>query len=176
MPKNVKTIQVVGKKDNISVPLWLAFYMSVALSMESWPHFAKSKSPLQTNFHICNISGTSGSANLLTQPTQWYANRFQTISHVLIWKQLVTVELATNISLNIRISCSVTWSYLAHHTPLVNAPSSGCHLFPAEWFDRLPGEHCWGGRKQWRWQWAACFIMSVDIDCVLGPYSLSLFA
>ena len=54
-------------------------------------------------------------------PWRLYANQFQTISHVLIWKQLVTIELATNISLKIRIGCSVTWSYLAHHPPLVNA-------------------------------------------------------
>ena len=115
MPKNVKTIQVVSKKDNISVPLWLAFCMSVALNMGSSPHLA--------NFHICKISGTNGSANPLTHPTEWrlYANQFQTISHVLIWKQLVTIELATTILLKIRIGCSVTWSYLAHHTPLVNA-------------------------------------------------------
>ena len=66
MPKIVKkTIQVVGKKDNISVPLCLAFCMSVALSMGSSSHLAKSKSLLQTNFHICKISGTSGSANPL---------------------------------------------------------------------------------------------------------------
>ena len=123
MPKKHKNDSGGGQEGRHKRPLWLAFCMSVALSMGSSPHLAKSKSPLQKNLHICKISGTSGSANPLAHPTEWrlYANQFQTISQVLIWKHLVTIELATNISLKIRIGCSVTWSYLVHHTPLVNA-------------------------------------------------------
>ena len=40
---------------------------------------------------------------------------------MLIGKQLVTIELANNISLKIRFGCSVTGLYLVHFTPLISS-------------------------------------------------------
>ena len=135
MPKNVKTIKVVGKKDNISVPLWLAFCMSMALSMGSSPHLAKSKSPLQTNFHICKISWTSGSANPLTHPTEREAV-YKSIPNNLTCADLEAIGYQWACYQHFtknqdRLQCNMVASR-ASHSPRKRPSSSGSHLFPAE--------------------------------------------
>ena len=133
MPKNVKTIQVVGKKDSISVPMWLAFCMSVALSMGRSPHLAKV--PVADKLsHLQNIRDKR-----LSQPLD-SPNRMEAVCES-IPDNLTCADLEAigyhwacyqHFTKNQdRLQCNMVVSS-ASHSPRKRPSPSGSHLFPAE--------------------------------------------
>ena len=135
MPKNVKMIQVVGKKNNIRVPPWLAFCMSVALSMGSSPPFSQIKVPVADKLsYLQNIQD-----KWLSQPLD-SPNRMEAVCKS-IPDNLTCADLEAigyhwacykHFTENQdRVQCNMVVCG-ASHSPRKRPSSSGSHLFPAE--------------------------------------------
>ena len=97
--------------------------------MASSPHFAKIKDPLQTNLHICKLSGTIGSANRMEAVCKSIPNNFTGTDLEAIDYHWACYQIHKKNQ--DRLQCNMVASS-ASHSPRKHPSSSGSHLFPAE--------------------------------------------